>query len=71
MCGRYTLTDPGEELIRHFQLPGLPQEYTPRYNIAPTQQVLAIIDNGRAPSRDAALGAHSELGQRPEPSATA
>ncbi len=46
MCGRYTLTDPGEELIRHFQLPGLPDNYQPRYNIAPTQQVLAIIDNG-------------------------
>ena len=44
VCGRYTLTDPGEELIRHFQLPGLPQEYRPRYNIAPTQPVLAIID---------------------------
>jgi len=44
MCGRYTLTDPGDELIRHFQLSGLPAEYTPRYNIAPTQPVLAVID---------------------------
>src|SRR5690606_25107034 len=43
MCGRYTLTDPGDELIRHFQLSGLPAEYTPRYNIAPTQPVLAVI----------------------------
>lgn len=47
MCGRYTLTDPGEQLIRHFQLTGLPAEYRPRYNIAPTQPVLAVIGNGQ------------------------
>lgn len=43
MCGRYTLTDPGQELIRHFQLTGLPADYRPRFNIAPTQPVLAIV----------------------------
>lgn len=49
MCGRYTLTDPGAELLRHFQLDSLPPDYRPRYNIAPTQQVLAVIagDKGR------------------------
>lgn len=49
MCGRYTLTDPGAELLRHFQLSMLPPDYRPRYNIAPSQPVTAIIadDNGR------------------------
>lgn len=49
MCGRYTLTDPGAELLRHFQLPALPDDYRPRYNIAPSQPVTAIIadDTGR------------------------
>lgn len=49
MCGRYTLTDPGAELLRHFQLTSLPPDYRPRYNIAPTQPVLAVIsdENGR------------------------
>lgn len=46
MCGRYTLTDPGTELLRHFQLPFLPDGYRPRYNIAPTQPVTAIIADG-------------------------
>lgn len=43
MCGRYTLTDPGEGLIRHFRLPGLPEDYRPRYNVAPTQPVLVVV----------------------------
>lgn len=49
MCGRYTLTDPGAELLRHFHLPGLPDGYRPRFNIAPTQPVTAIIadEDGR------------------------
>lgn len=49
MCGRYTLTDPGAELLRHFQLTSLPPDYRPRYNIAPTQPVTAVIadESGR------------------------
>lgn len=43
MCGRYTLTDPGAELLRHFQLSMLPDDYRPRYNIAPSQPITAII----------------------------
>lgn len=53
MCGRYTLTDPGEELIRHFNLPELPTGYRPRYNIAPTQSVTAIINGDDSDSRRA------------------
>lgn len=43
MCGRYSLTDLGEALLQLFELPALPAGYRPRYNIAPTQNVTAII----------------------------
>lgn len=42
MCGRYTLTDVSPELIKRiFLLQNLP-DLRPRYNIAPTQDVLVI-----------------------------
>lgn len=46
MCARYTLTTTLETLQErfHFQAEGLP--YQPRYNIAPTQEVLTIVRNG-------------------------
>ena len=45
MCGRYTLTDL-EALVRdnRFQLERFPSDLSPRYNIAPSQQVPAIIN---------------------------
>lgn len=43
MCGRYSLTDLGDILLRLFELPALPEGYRPRYNIAPTQSVTTII----------------------------
>jgi putative SOS response-associated peptidase YedK len=49
MCGRYTLTDPDPRLLR-FRF-GLTEEarieQDPRYNVAPTDPVLAIRLNGR------------------------
>jgi putative SOS response-associated peptidase YedK len=39
MCGRFTLTVSGRVLARLFDVPEV-AELTPRYNIAPTQQVL-------------------------------
>lgn len=43
MCGRYTNTHNREQLAAFFEMP-LPHEHgTLRYNIAPTQQVLAIV----------------------------
>ncbi|MEX1223648.1 MAG: SOS response-associated peptidase [Pirellulales bacterium] len=45
MCGRYTLRTPLNQLVRQFALPfdaGSSTEYTPRYNIAPTQQAAMI-----------------------------
>jgi putative SOS response-associated peptidase YedK len=41
MCGRFTLTTSGEALARFFDLGEVPL-LAPRYNIAPTQLVLAV-----------------------------
>ena len=41
MCGRFTLRTSPQAIAKAFQLADLPA-FTPRYNIAPTQQVLAI-----------------------------
>ncbi|HEY9656670.1 MAG TPA: SOS response-associated peptidase, partial [Crinalium sp.] len=41
MCGRFSLTQSANALAETFQLETLP-EWTPRYNVAPTQAVLAI-----------------------------
>lgn len=43
MCGRFTLRTPAQQLAEHFQLPLFADEpLAPRYNIAPSQAVLAI-----------------------------
>ena len=42
MCGRYTLTTPSEAVINLFALEGRPN-LPARYNIAPTQEVAAVI----------------------------
>jgi putative SOS response-associated peptidase YedK len=41
MCGRFSLTQSANALAETFQLEALP-EWTPRYNVAPTQALLAI-----------------------------
>jgi putative SOS response-associated peptidase YedK len=41
MCGRFTLTRPNTEIAEEFGLPEVPG-WRPRYNVAPTQQVLAV-----------------------------
>jgi putative SOS response-associated peptidase YedK len=41
MCGRFTLRVSAQEVAQVFQVDGVP-EFTPRFNVAPTQQVLAI-----------------------------
>lgn len=45
MCGRTTLTITPEDLERTFGFP-VPADYRPRYNIAPTQALLALSDQG-------------------------
>lgn len=51
MCGRFTLSASGEELARQFELPES-IEMQPRFNIAPTQDVVSIVadDAGRRSS---------------------
>jgi putative SOS response-associated peptidase YedK len=48
MCGRYSLTQTGEAIAEAFQLETVPY-LEPRYNIAPTQPVAAIIATPEAP----------------------
>lgn len=43
MCGRYTNTAGPEELNDRFRVPLPGREGTGRYNVAPTEQVLAIV----------------------------
>lgn len=50
MCGRYTLTAPAEVLSEVFEI-GEPVDWTPRYNIAPTQEAAVLglnHDGGRS-----------------------
>jgi len=46
MCGRFYLDVPADELMSHFGLELLPA-LEPRYNIAPTQSVAAVLDGVR------------------------
>ena len=43
MCGRYSLTASLQELAQRFDFDGEPEGFVPRYNVAPTQQVLTVI----------------------------
>jgi putative SOS response-associated peptidase YedK len=44
MCGRYTLSTPAGRLAEEFQLDST-LEITPSYNVAPTQQVAAVLED--------------------------
>jgi putative SOS response-associated peptidase YedK len=48
MCGRFTLTATVDQLIDRFDIEFFLQEeeYLPSYNVAPSQSVLAVINNG-------------------------
>ena len=46
MCGRYTLTIPVETLAKEFGLTGPVPEVPPSYNIAPTQEVAVVLEDG-------------------------
>jgi putative SOS response-associated peptidase YedK len=54
MCARYTLTKSGEEVAEAFGLDE-PPEIEPRYNIAPSQPVLAVVKPAAEAPRAAAL----------------
>lgn len=50
MCGRFTLTATFEEIINRFDIQSFLDEenYAPSYNIAPSQSVLAVINDGKS-----------------------
>jgi putative SOS response-associated peptidase YedK len=59
MCGRFTLRTPLTVLIEHFEL-GLEAArqmalFEPRYNIAPTQEILAVRVEAAGRQREAAM----------------
>ena len=43
MCGRYTLKTPDGALVEQFEIDEYPSSITASYNIAPTQEVAAVI----------------------------
>ena len=47
MCGRYALTSPVDALIAEFGLAGADESLHPNFNVAPTQEVAAVVaENG-------------------------
>ncbi|HEX6558513.1 MAG TPA: SOS response-associated peptidase [Longimicrobiales bacterium] len=46
MCGRFTVTADGETIRGEFGLVEVPFDYRPRYNVAPMQDVLAVVQHG-------------------------
>jgi putative SOS response-associated peptidase YedK len=67
MCGRYRLSRRKQVVEEHFAASG-DEEWSPRYNIAPTQHVPVIRQNPREPVRELSLvrwGTHSIMGERP------
>ena len=45
MCGRFVARKPPQEIARWFRTTGVPPNYPPRYNIAPTDEVLTVRYN--------------------------
>ncbi len=46
MCGRFTLTLDPSDLREAFPDFSIPEQYSPRYNVAPTQPILAVTNEG-------------------------
>ena len=64
MCGRYTLRTSPAEVAKAFRLAGI-VDFPPRYNIAPTQKVFAIM--AEAAEQDAARHASPQPDRDREP----
>jgi putative SOS response-associated peptidase YedK len=47
MCGRFTLTADLKDLAERFSVPPGTAHYSPRFNIAPTQNVIVVGDDGQ------------------------
>jgi putative SOS response-associated peptidase YedK len=48
MCGRFTLTADTEQLQKTFPQFSFPGQSAPRFNVAPTQPILAVANDGRS-----------------------
>lgn len=50
LCGRFTLTVTFEEIMDRFEIQSFLEEenYSPSYNISPSQSVLAVINDGKS-----------------------
>ncbi len=48
MCGRYTLATSVDELARQFEIGEYPASIPPSYNVAPTQNIAAVVAEGEA-----------------------
>ena len=55
MCGRYRLSRRKQIIEEHFGSADWQDDWSPRYNIAPTQQVPVIRQHPREPRRDLSL----------------
>ena len=44
MCGMYTLKTPIDVVVEHFGLDEYPSSLTPSYNVAPSQEVAAVVE---------------------------
>ena len=55
MCGRYTLSSKLDDLQGRFGFEARDLEYRPRYNIAPTQQVMVVSVDSQFGNRQAEL----------------
>ena len=47
MCGRFTLTTNIDELQARFGFESHVEDYRPSYNVAPSQQVLTVVNDGQ------------------------
>jgi len=52
MCGRFALTISPAVLARFFELSDIPGKIEPRYNIAPGQSILAVVDKADQAGRE-------------------
>jgi putative SOS response-associated peptidase YedK len=55
MCGRYKLSRRKQIIEEHFDTASGDEDWSPRYNIAPTQPVAVIRQNPKEPTRELSL----------------
>lgn len=68
MCGRFTLAKPGAlaTAFPRFRFPEFSETRLPRYNIAPTQAVLGVRNDGRDVVEELHWGIHGRINIRGE-----